>query len=71
MRRDPSTRRRSIAKGLSFEVLSNLVGGWLAYEWFGDITSCVVFTFACFLVKLVLFYYHERIWHQIPYGKQP
>ncbi len=70
MRRDPSTRRRSIAKGLSFEVLSNLVCGLLAYEWFGNITSCVLFTLVCFIVKLILFYDHERLWHQIPYGKQ-
>ena len=28
-------------------------------------------TAVCFVVKLILFYYHERVWHQIPFGKDP
>jgi uncharacterized membrane protein len=70
MKPDPSTPKRSFAKAVSWETFSNLVCGGLAYGWFGDLTSCVAFTGVCFIVKLVLFYYHERIWHQIPFGKQ-
>jgi uncharacterized membrane protein len=70
VRPDPSTPRRSIAKAVSWETFSNLVCGGLAYGWFGDLTSCAVFTAICFIVKLILFYYHERVWHQIPFGKQ-
>jgi uncharacterized membrane protein len=43
----------------------------LAYTMFGNIGSCAAFTLICFIVKLILFYYHERIWHQISFGKQP
>ena len=27
---------------------------------FGNIGGCAVFTAVCFIVKLILFYYHER-----------
>ena len=70
MRPDSSTPKRSLAKAVSWETFSNLVCGGLAYGWFGDLTSCAVFTLICFVVKLILFYYHERVWHQIPFGKQ-
>jgi uncharacterized membrane protein len=70
MKPDPSAPERSIFKAVSWETFSNLVCGGLAYGWFGDLTSCVAFTGVCFVVKLILFYYHERLWHQIPFGKQ-
>jgi uncharacterized membrane protein len=69
MKPDSSLPRRSIVKGLTWECLSNFICFGLAYATFGNIGGCAVFTAVCFLVKLILFYYHERIWHQIPYGK--
>jgi uncharacterized membrane protein len=36
---------------------------------FGNIGGCVAFTILAFIVKLILYYWHERIWHQIPFGK--
>jgi uncharacterized membrane protein len=37
---------------------------------FGSVSLCVMFAVVSFIVKLVLFYIHDRVWHQIPYGKQ-
>ena len=71
MKPDPSTRRRSVLKALSWETFSNLVCFGLAYVMFGNLGGCAVFTAVCFIVKLILFYYHERLWHQIPFGKNP
>ena len=69
MKPDPSSRQRSIVKALSWETLSNLACFALAYATFGDLGGCAMFTAVCFAVKLILFYYHERTWHQIPFGK--
>jgi len=69
MKPDSSTPRRTITKAVSWETFSNLVCGGLAYGWFGDFTSCAAFTLVCFAVKLLLFYWHERIWHQVCWGK--
>ena len=67
---DPSTRRRSIMKALSWETFSNLVCFGLAILMFGNIGGCAIFTGICFVVKLVLFYWHERVWHQVEWGKR-
>jgi uncharacterized membrane protein len=69
MRPDPSTPKRSFVKAVSWETFSNLACFGLAYATFGNLSGCAVFTAVCFVVKLILFYYHERIWHQIPFGK--
>ena len=71
MRPDSSTPKRSIAKAASWETFSNLVCFALAYATFGNLGGCVAFTLICFAVKLILFYYHERIWHQVEWGKKP
>jgi adenylylsulfate kinase len=69
MRADPSTSKRSIAKAITWETFSSLVCFGLAYATFGNLGGCAVFTVVCFVVKLILFYYHERMWHQIRWGK--
>jgi uncharacterized membrane protein len=71
VRPDSSTPRRSIAKAVSWETFSNLVCFGLAYAMFGNIGGCVMFTAIAFVVKLVLFYWHERAWHQVSWGKKP
>ena len=66
-----STRLRTFLKGLSWETISNVLCFGIAYLVFGNIGGCAVFIVICFLVKLVLFYYHERIWHKLKWGKKP
>jgi len=63
------SRKRSIAKAISWETFSNIVCLGLAYAIFGDFGGCLVFTAVCFAVKLVLFYYHDSLWHRIRWGK--
>jgi uncharacterized membrane protein len=69
MKHDTSTPKRTFAKAVSWESFSNLVCLALAYAIFGNLGGCLVFTGVCFVLKLILFYGHERIWHQIPFGK--
>lgn len=69
MKPDSSTPKRSFLKALSWETFSNLICFVLAIAMFGNIGGCVAFTILAFIVKLILYYWHERIWHQIPFGK--
>lgn len=71
MKPDASSPKRSFAKAVSWESFSNLVCFALAYMTFGNLGGCAVFTLICFIVKLVLFYWHERAWHQVRWGKTP
>ena len=70
MRTDTSTHTRSLMKGFSWEVLSTILTFALAWLFFGRVNECLIFAGLCFAVKSVLFYSHERMWHQISYGKK-
>jgi len=69
MKPDTSTPERSIVKAVSFETVSNLAGFGIAYLMFGNLGGCAMYSGVCFVVKLILFYWHERAWHQIQWGK--
>jgi uncharacterized membrane protein len=69
VRPDTSTPKRTAAKALSWETFSNLVCLGLAYAMFGNIGGCLIFTAIAFVVKLVLFYFHDRAWHMCRWGK--
>ena len=71
MKADSSLPKRTMAKALTWETFSNLVCFGLAVAVFGNIGGCLTFTVICFLVKLILFYFHERLWHQCDWGKKP
>lgn len=64
-----STRARTITKAVTWETLSNSVCFLIAYLIFGKVGDCLIFTVICTLLKLVLFYYHERLWHKSTWGK--
>jgi len=69
MKRDSSAHKRSFTKALSWESVSNLAVFGLAYAMFGNIRLCAIFFIISFVLKLGMFYIHERIWHQINWGK--
>ena len=71
MKQDTNTRKRLIAKAVVWETISNLVCFALAYLMFGNIGGCIVFSLVCFFLKLVMFYYHERAWSRVSWGKKP
>lgn len=49
-------------KALSWETLAGVFCLGLAYLFFGHLNECLVFTLVCFVFKLVLFYWHEKLW---------
>lgn len=69
MKPDSSTPKRSLIKAISWESISTLATMILAYFMFGRIQVCLVFGAISFMMKLIIFYCHERIWHQISFGK--
>lgn len=63
------TRKRTVAKAVSWESISNAICLGLAYLMFGNFGGCLIFTGICFILKLGLFYYHDELWDNIPFGK--
>ncbi len=65
-----SSPKRSLVKDLSYQAISNVASFGLAYFMFGNICDCATFGVVCFVVKTIIFYFHERLWNHIAYGKE-
>lgn len=67
--KDSSKPLRSFVKAVSWETFSTLATFGLAWLMFGQIRACIVFASVSYIMKLLMFYLHERIWHQCQWGK--
>jgi uncharacterized membrane protein len=65
------TRRRSLAKALSWRVFATLITFGIAFAMTGELVFAASIGLADTTVKLVVYFAHERIWVRIPYGRIP
>ena len=68
--KDPSSPLRSLVKGLTWRAVSTVIIVATAWYFTGDIAMTGKITLFDFIIKLGLFYVHERVWHQIKFGKR-
>ena len=66
---DLSLPKRTMIKGLTYRLLSSCVTVGLAYIFIDDIKIVTLIGFLDFIIKWILYYVHERLWHQIKFGK--
>lgn len=60
---------RSIAKALSWRVVGTLDTLVVSYLLTGKITLAASIASVDFLTKLILYFFHERIWNRVKWGK--
>ena len=60
---------RSIAKALSWRIVGTLDTLVVSYFVTGKIVLAASIATVDFLTKLVLYFFHERIWNNIKWGK--
>ncbi|WP_397447538.1 DUF2061 domain-containing protein [Polaribacter sp. R77954] len=60
---------RSIVKALSWRVVGTLDTLIVSYILTGKITLAASIASVDFLTKLILYFFHERIWNKIKWGK--
>ena len=65
------TRRRSIAKAVSYRIVGTLVTAVVTYALTRELLFAMQLGLIDTLAKLGLFYIHERAWMKIGYGKLP
>ena len=65
------TRRRSLAKALSWRVIAWLITASIAYLFTGKATFALSIGFADSLLKIFVYYLHERTWMAVDYGRAP
>lgn len=65
------TKKRSWIKSITWRLVGIVVLGLISYFATGDLKEMTQITLWFNSIRLVLYYYHERIWNKIDYGKIP
>ena len=60
---------RSITKAISWRIVGTIDTLVVSYLVTGEITLAASIASVDFLTKLVLYFFHERIWNKIKWGK--
>jgi uncharacterized membrane protein len=65
------TPRRSVAKAISWRILAAIITGVVALVMTGELTFAAKIGLIDTLVKLLIYFLHERIWNKVNYGRVP
>jgi len=68
MTHNKESRLRSALKGLSWRIIATLTIIAIAYLKTGNVTLALEIGAIEFIIKYLLYYFHERAWQMIPRG---
>lgn len=68
MTNNKESRLRSALKGLSWRIVATLTIIIIAYFKTGDVSLALEIGAIEFIIKYLLYYFHERLWQTIPRG---
>lgn len=63
-------RRRSLAKACTWRVMSVTITTTLVYLFTGSLQLSVEIGAIDSTIKIFTYYYHERRWHRVQWGKE-
>ena len=63
------TKRRSWVKSITWRLFGILLLGAISYAITRDWTQMTVITILFHSIRLILYYFHERIWDSIDWGR--
>ena len=63
------SNRRSIVKSLSWRVLAAIITGCVVFAMTGKLRFAAEIGLIDTLVKLLIYFLHERAWNKIDYGR--
>ena len=64
------THLRSILKALSWRVVATIITFLTAWLFIGTIETAIKIGLLDTVIKLATYYYHERLWIKLSFGKQ-
>jgi adenylylsulfate kinase len=64
-----STYQRSLMKGVLWELISFFIASFAVYLVYGNIGTSILFSLVLTLIKVPLFFIHERMWKKVKWGK--
>lgn len=62
---------RSILKGVSYRILGTITTMLISYAFTGQTSTALSIGLADVLVKVLIYYLHERAWNRITFGRRP
>jgi len=63
------TKKRSIVKSVTWRVIGVIILGVIAFVITGNWKQMTIITVVFHSIRLVLYYYHERLWEHLAWGK--
>ncbi len=63
------TKKRSWAKSVTWRVIGIILLGAIAYLITGNWKEMTVITLLFHGIRVVLYYYHERLWQRVSWGR--
>jgi uncharacterized membrane protein len=63
------TRHRSIVKAISWRILAAIITGCVALAMTGQLEFAAKIGLIDTTVKLAIYFFHERVWNKINYGR--
>jgi adenylylsulfate kinase len=64
-----STFERSFVKGIVWEIISFILVIIAVYIIYGNLTTSIIFSLVLTIIKIPLFFIHERLWKGVRWGK--
>ncbi|MCP5106296.1 MAG: DUF2061 domain-containing protein [bacterium] len=64
------TKTRSLVKAISWRILATLITFSIAFALTGETMIALEIGFLDLVIKLVVYFFHERIWGKIRLGKK-
>ena len=64
------THRRSIVKAISWRIIATLVTFLVAYLLTKEVILSMSIGFGDAIIKIGVYYYHERLWNRISFGRK-
>jgi uncharacterized membrane protein len=58
---------RSLAKGISYRLISSVATIVISYLVLGDVSSALQIGFVDFFAKIIIYYLHERAWSKVTF----
>jgi len=64
------TNGRSVAKGISWRVVATMVTAIVVFLYSGELAAAAIVGSIDSAAKILLYWWHERIWQRIPWGRK-
>jgi uncharacterized membrane protein len=63
------TKRRSIAKAVTWRAVATAIGFVTAYYFTGTVSESLAIALTIAALNIVAYYFHERAWNWVRWGK--